>query len=221
MCSLEQISVLKLWLGWMERVLGIALVNYNPLEQKQPPGQKTGPAAHCDAQSNTEQDILESLYLPLEDRSGVHRLCANIGCCAEDRRTVKVQDSDTNPCFPAQVSDHLQAIAKPCGIWVVPIVGGIAIEKQQRYLRSTPEVVVATPGRLWELMRDGAGHLTDMSRLSFLVLDEADRMVQQGHYEVDPLPSSKARCSRVTARLTYFPISHQITRLSWWVSSNE
>ena len=75
-----------------------------------------------------------------------------------------------------QVSEHLQAIAKPCGI-----------EKQQRYLRSTPEVVVATPGRLWELMRDGAAHLTDMSHLSFLVLDEADRMVQQGHYEVASL----------------------------------
>ena len=58
------------------------------------------------------------------------------------------------------------------------------MEKQERYLRGKPEVVVATPGRLWELMRDGAEHLTDMSDLSFLVLDEADRMVQQGHYEV-------------------------------------
>lgn len=87
-----------------------------------------------------------------------------------------------------QVSDHLQAVAKPCGIWVAPIVGGIAVEKQERYLRSRPEIVVATPGRLWELMRDGADHLTDMQDLSFLVLDEADRMVQQGHYEVDFLP---------------------------------
>jgi superfamily II DNA/RNA helicase len=90
-----------------------------------------------------------------------------------------------------QVSEHMQAIAKPCGIWVVPIVGGIAIEKQQRYLRSKPEIVVATPGRLWELMRDGAEHLTDMRHLSFLVLDEADRMVQQGHYEVSPPPPSR------------------------------
>jgi superfamily II DNA/RNA helicase len=40
-------------------------------------------------------------------------------------------------------------------------------------------VVVATPGRLWELMRDGEKHLTEMQHLSFLVLDEADRMVQQ------------------------------------------
>lgn len=46
------------------------------------------------------------------------------------------------------------------------------------------QVVVATPGRLWELMQQGHAHLTDMSELSFFVLDEADRMVQQGHFQV-------------------------------------
>lgn len=39
-------------------------------------------------------------------------------------------------------------------------------------------------GRLWELMRLGEPHLAELSELSFLVLDEADRMVQQGHYQV-------------------------------------
>ena len=43
---------------------------------------------------------------------------------------------------------------------------------------------MATPGRLWELMQQGHAHLTDMSELSFFVLDEADRMVQQGHFQV-------------------------------------
>ena len=90
----------------------------------------------------------------------------------------------TEVCLNGQVSDHLQAIAKPCSIWVAPIVGGIAVEKQERFLRNKPEIIVATPGRLWELMRDGADFLTNMDNLSFLVLDEADRMVQQGHYEV-------------------------------------
>lgn len=61
------------------------------------------------------------------------------------------------------------------------------MEKQERYLRNKPEIVVATPGRLWELMRDGADFLTNMDHLSFLVLDEADRMVQQGHYEVQSM----------------------------------
>ena len=68
------------------------------------------------------------------------------------------------------------------------------MEKQERYLKSRPEIVVATPGRLWELMHDGAEHLTDTQDLSFLVLDEADRMVQQGHYEVS---CSYATCSLI------------------------
>ena len=83
-----------------------------------------------------------------------------------------------------QVCEHLQAVARPCGLWVAPIVGGISPPKQARLLRARPEVVVGTPGRLWELMRDAQPHLADLSRLAFLVLDEADRMVQQGHYQV-------------------------------------
>ena len=86
-----------------------------------------------------------------------------------------------------QVCSHLQAVAKSCSIWVVPIVGGIAAAKQERMLKAHPEIVVATPGRLWELMREGDPHLSNMSALSFLVLDEADRMVQQGHFEVTQL----------------------------------
>lgn len=67
---------------------------------------------------------------------------------------------------------------------VVAIVGGLAPIKQQRLLASKPQVVVATPGRLWDLMREGNAHLTDLSHLAFLVLDEADKMVQQGHFQV-------------------------------------
>ena len=33
-----------------------------------------------------------------------------------------------------------------------PLVGGMSLQKQERLLRRRPEVVVATPGRLWELM---------------------------------------------------------------------
>jgi superfamily II DNA/RNA helicase len=38
---------------------------------------------------------------------------------------------------------------------------------------------VATPGRLWDLITHGAKHLSHLDDLSFFVLDEADRMVQQ------------------------------------------
>jgi len=85
-----------------------------------------------------------------------------------------------------QVCAHLDALGRPAGLWVVPIVGGLAPAKQARLLGRAPPVVVATPGRLWELMREGAPHLTDFTGLSFLVLDEADRMVQAGHFQARP-----------------------------------
>lgn len=53
-------------------------------------------------------------------------------------------------------------------------------------LSRKPALVAATPGRLWDLMQDGTGaaaHFTQLASLDFLVLDEADRMVQQGHYQ--------------------------------------
>lgn len=78
-----------------------------------------------------------------------------------------------------QVSNHLKVIGEPCGIWVVPIVGGISQQKQERLLSKSPEIVVATPGRLWELMRDGYSHVSNLQALSFLVIDEADRMVRK------------------------------------------
>ncbi|GBF94480.1 DEAD-box ATP-dependent RNA helicase [Raphidocelis subcapitata] len=82
-----------------------------------------------------------------------------------------------------QVCAHLQALGRVAGIGVAPIVGGIAAVKQERLLARRPEVVVATPGRLWDLMSSGHAHLTRLARLRVLVIDEADRMVQQGHYQ--------------------------------------
>ncbi|KAL1329549.1 hypothetical protein HN51_046674 [Arachis hypogaea] len=92
-----------------------------------------------------------------------------------------------------QVTDHLKAVAKYINVRVTPIVGGILAEKQERLLKSRPEIVVGTPGRLWELMSSGEKHLVELHSLSFFVLDEADRMVQNGHFKelqsiIDMLP---------------------------------
>ncbi|RDX93054.1 DEAD-box ATP-dependent RNA helicase 13 [Mucuna pruriens] len=94
-----------------------------------------------------------------------------------------------------QVADHLKAVAKYINVRVTPIVGGILAEKQERLLKAKPEIVVATPGRLWELMSAGEKHLVELHSLSFFVLDEADRMVQNGHFKelqsiIDMLPMS-------------------------------
>ena len=83
-----------------------------------------------------------------------------------------------------QVCDMLKAVAKYAPeVGITPVVGGMSLQKQERLLRRRPEVVVATPGRLWELMhQQGHEHFLDLGRLNFLVLDEADRMVERGHF---------------------------------------
>ncbi|XP_021893702.1 DEAD-box ATP-dependent RNA helicase 13-like, partial [Carica papaya] len=69
----------------------------------------------------------------------------------------------------------------------------MSTEKQERLLNARPEIIVGTPGRLWELMSKGEKHLVELHSLSFFVLDEADRMIENGHFRelqsiIDMLP---------------------------------
>nr|CAB3236981.1 ATP-dependent RNA helicase ddx24 [Phallusia mammillata] len=82
-----------------------------------------------------------------------------------------------------QVKSHLMKISKYAGLWVVSVVGGMASQKQTRLLSKGPDVVVATPGRLWELMDSGHPYLAHLHKLRYLVIDEADRMLERGHFE--------------------------------------
>mmetsp|Transcript_20913 Transcript_20913/g.31686 ORF Transcript_20913/g.31686 Transcript_20913/m.31686 type:complete len:811 (-) Transcript_20913:64-2496(-) len=64
------------------------------------------------------------------------------------------------------------------------IVGGLASQKQVRILeKRKPPIIIGTPGRLWEMMSSREhDHLDNLSELRFLVIDEADRMIQQGSF---------------------------------------
>lgn len=82
-----------------------------------------------------------------------------------------------------QVRDHLVAASKYAGIQVAVVVGGMAPQKQSRMLRRCPEIVVATPGRLWDLIEEGDPHLQGVRNLRYLAIDETDRMLEKGHFE--------------------------------------
>jgi superfamily II DNA/RNA helicase len=66
---------------------------------------------------------------------------------------------------------------RPFGLRVVPVLGGMQRYEQERSLAAGCEVVVATPGRLMELLSAGSA---SCSRVTFVVLDEADRMLSLG-----------------------------------------
>ncbi|XP_066883931.1 ATP-dependent RNA helicase DDX24 isoform X2 [Kogia breviceps] len=81
-----------------------------------------------------------------------------------------------------QVKQHIDAVAKFTSIKTALLVGGMSTQKQQRMLNRQPELVIATPGRLWELVKEKHPHLSDLRQLRCLVVDEADRMVEKGHF---------------------------------------
>ncbi|RZC39427.1 ATP-dependent RNA helicase DDX24 [Asbolus verrucosus] len=82
-----------------------------------------------------------------------------------------------------QVKNHLTAAAKFLDVNIAVLVGGMAAVKQERILSKGPEIVVATPGRLWELIQQGNSHLSQINNIKFLVIDETDRMLERGHFE--------------------------------------
>jgi ATP-dependent RNA helicase DDX24/MAK5 len=83
-----------------------------------------------------------------------------------------------------QVRDHVARLVAGTFVKCVAIVGGLSQAKHARMLRQRPDIVVATPGRFWDMVRSGKhDHLRDLkSSLRFLVLDEADRLVEPGHF---------------------------------------
>ncbi|XP_071894451.1 ATP-dependent RNA helicase DDX24 [Anas platyrhynchos] len=81
-----------------------------------------------------------------------------------------------------QVKHHIDAVTKFTGIKTAILVGGMAAQKQERVLNRKPEIVIATPGRLWELVKAKHPHLSNLRQLRCLVIDEADRMVERGHF---------------------------------------
>ncbi|MGB5685142.1 MAG: DEAD/DEAH box helicase [Candidatus Electrothrix sp.] len=77
-----------------------------------------------------------------------------------------------------QVSRDLESFSRfTPGIKVLAIYGGASIDQQMRELRKGVQIIVATPGRLRDLIRRGK---VDISGVRYAVFDEADEMLQMG-----------------------------------------
>lgn len=76
-----------------------------------------------------------------------------------------------------QVNDELNRIAKFSRVKLLPVYGGQPIERQISALRRGIDIVVGTPGRVLDLIRR---KIIDLSSIRFLVLDEADEMLNMG-----------------------------------------
>ena len=80
-----------------------------------------------------------------------------------------------------QITDDIRDFSKYIdGIHVEAVYGGAAIEPQMRALKKGVQIIVATPGRLVDLMHRGFVHL---EQVKSIVLDEADEMLNMGFSE--------------------------------------
>jgi ATP-dependent RNA helicase RhlE len=77
----------------------------------------------------------------------------------------------------AQVETAFRDFARFTDLRIVVVFGGVGYGHQREALRKGVDIVIATPGRLLDLMHQGA---VKLDRIKFLVLDEADRMLDMG-----------------------------------------
>ncbi len=79
-----------------------------------------------------------------------------------------------------QISDELNSLKGNKRLHIVPIYGGQSIELQFRSLKKRVDIAVGTPGRVLDHIKRKS---MDLSKISYLVLDEADEMLNMGFLE--------------------------------------
>jgi ATP-dependent RNA helicase RhlE len=92
----------------------------------------------------------------------------------------------------AQIVEELNSIAVHTPITAAPIIGGVGMGPQEHAFRSGVNVLVATPGRLLDHLKN---RYATLDKIEFLVLDEADRMLDMGF-----LPDIKRVLQRLPAK---------------------
>ncbi|MFJ9243620.1 DEAD/DEAH box helicase [Streptomyces sp. NPDC101776] len=107
---------------------------------------------------------------------GLALLVRTAGLKAEPKRPLALVLVPTRE-LAQQVSDALAPYAQTMGVRLATVVGGLSINRQQAQLRTGVEVLVATPGRLTDLVSRRDCHL---NQVRITVLDEADQMCDLG-----------------------------------------
>ncbi|YCS27830.1 DEAD/DEAH box helicase [Vibrio parahaemolyticus] len=77
-----------------------------------------------------------------------------------------------------QVNEAINQVGQALGLNTVCLCGGVDKEQQQQALATNPHILVATTGRLVDLANNGL----DLSKVHYLVLDEADRLLDMGFW---------------------------------------
>ncbi|EOO03740.1 putative atp-dependent rna helicase mak5 protein [Phaeoacremonium minimum UCRPA7] len=83
-----------------------------------------------------------------------------------------------------QITNHIKEVCAGLEIspFVCSVTGGLSVQKQQRQLEKA-DIVIGTPGRLWEVLSASTALLGSFRKVQYLVVDEADRLLTEGHFK--------------------------------------
>lgn len=79
-----------------------------------------------------------------------------------------------------QIGKDIKKFSKSLGLSVVCVYGGTGISEQIAELKRGAEIIVCTPGRMIDMLAANSGRVTNLRRVTYIVLDEADRMFDMG-----------------------------------------
>ena len=110
----------------------------------------------------------------------------------------------------SQIEKNIRDYARFLPIKTALLVGGVGLVHQVRALESAPQIIIATPGRLMDHMRNNR---VDLSELSALVLDEADRMLDMGF--IDDILKILKKCPTDAQRMLFSAtVTHDVKDLA-------
>jgi len=94
-----------------------------------------------------------------------------------ERRTARILILSPTRELAAQIEDSIRTYGKRLRVTTALVIGGVSMNRQVRALANGVDVLIATPGRLLDLVSEG---LARLDHVEALVLDEADQMLDMG-----------------------------------------
>lgn len=79
-----------------------------------------------------------------------------------------------------QIGKDIKKFTKSLNLHAVCVYGGTGISEQIAELKRGAEIIVCTPGRMIDMLAANSGKVTNLRRVTYIVLDEADRMFDMG-----------------------------------------
>ena len=117
-----------------------------------------------------------------------------------------------------QVEEEAKKLGKYCGLFFASFYGGVGYEKQISDLKKGVKIIIGTPGRIIDLEES---RQMNLSKVGFLVIDEADRMFDMGFYPdlrklIKFLPNDESRQTMLFSAT----LNSYVKNLAWEYSKN-